>query len=154
MRFRVGPVRAPVLSWLEERVGTPLTPEARGIVAVDATGRVRGMVAYDGWTESAAEAHMAVDAPAAWRALVRPAFVYPFLQAGRRVLLGRIRASNTASLRMAMHLGFAELARVRDGAREGEDLVLVQMRREDCRWLSSGRWPAGPRNDTDAMLEA
>ena len=135
MSYRV--VAAPPETWgfLVERVGVTPTPSARAIAVIDEPGRIRGMVLYDGWTENSVEAHMAVTAPAAWRALLVPAFAYPFVQSGRGVLVGRIRESNVASLRMAMHLGFEVFARVRDGARVGEDLVLVQMRREDCRWL-------------------
>lgn len=137
MGFRVVAVPPPALAWLEERVGVTLTSSARGIAAVDAAGRIRGMIAYDAWTENSVQAHMAVDSPIAWRALVRPTFSYPFLEAGRGVLLGLIRASNTASLRTAIHLGLEEVARIRDGVAVGEDLVLMQLRRENCRWLPS-----------------
>lgn len=146
MSFRVVAAPREAWSWLTERVGLTPTPSARAIAAVAPDGRVRGMVLYDGWTENSVEAHMAVDTPAAWRALVRPAFEYPFVQGGRGVLIGRIRESNVASLRMATHLGFDVLARIRDGAKVGEDLVLVQMRKEDCPWLGVGVRARAPRS--------
>jgi L-amino acid N-acyltransferase YncA len=148
--YSVVPAPRRVLAWLEQRVGVALSPSARGIAVVSASGDIRGMAAYDGWTDSSVQAHVAVESPAAWRALVRPAFEYPFLQAGRLVLLGLIRGGNAASLRVAQHLGFRLVHRVRDGAAPGEDLVLVEMRREECRWLESGPRARSRRNERRA----
>ncbi|HET9554347.1 MAG TPA: hypothetical protein VFP50_15400 [Anaeromyxobacteraceae bacterium] len=153
MSFSVVPAPCTVWGWLTERVGLTPTANARAIAAVDASGRVRGMVLYDGWTENSVEAHMAVDTPSAWRALLRPAFAYPFIQCQRGVIVGRIRESNTTSLRMATRLGFEVLARVRDGARVGEDLVLVQMRREDCPWLEPSARGARQRRESVPTME-
>ena len=122
------------LRWIEERTGCVLTRNARGITARDTRG-VRGVVAYDAWTEASVQAHMAVEAPIVWRSLVRPAFAYPFLQAGRRVLVGVIPSHNRKSVEMAKALGFREMHRIRDGWTEGDDLLLLEMRREDCRWI-------------------
>lgn len=123
------------LRWIEARTGCVLTRNAKGIEAVDAKGNVRGQVAYDCWTDNAVQAHMAVDTPVAWRSLVRPAFEYPFSQAGKSVILGIIPAGNARSIHLARRLGLRETHRVRDGWARGEDLVVLEMRREECRWL-------------------
>jgi hypothetical protein len=72
------------MQWIRAATHCVLTPAARAIKAVDAGGRIRGMVAYDWWTENAVYAHMAVDTPIAWRALIPPCFEYPFLECGGR----------------------------------------------------------------------
>ncbi len=126
-------------SWLADRTGVVLTKEARGLVAVDASGRIRGMLAFDCWTPNSCWAHMAVDAPIAWRRLVLPGFEYVFRQAGRGLLLGAIASANEKSLQMAKALGFSESHRIRDGYSEGVDLVVVEMRREACPWLREER---------------
>lgn len=123
------------LSWLEERAGCVLTRDARAIKAVSGAGRILGMVAYDGWMPNSVQAHMAVEVPAAWRALLGPAFRYPFLQARKGVLVGVIPASRARSVAMAGRLGFREAHRVRDGADVGEDLVVFEMRKDECPWL-------------------
>lgn len=120
---------------LAQTLGCHLTPAARGIVAVDGMGEVRGGVLYDCWTSTLVQCHMAVSTPVAWRALLPAVFEYPFLEGGRRVIMGAIRASNTRSLKMAMHLGFEESSRIPHGFAEGDDLVIIYMRREQCRWL-------------------
>lgn len=123
------------LRWIEARTGCVLTREARGIEAIDSRGVVRGQVAYDNWTENAVQAHMAVDTPVAWRALVKPAFEYPFTQSGKSVIMGVIPAGNARSVHLAKRLGLRETYRVRDGWANGEDLVVLEMRRDECRWL-------------------
>ena len=138
--FRVFPVRGPPLEWLEKRAGCVLTRNARGIAAIDGRGQVRGMVACDDWTDNAFQYHMAVDSPAAWRVLLLPALRFPFEEAGRRVAVAVIRESNARSLALARHVGFLAVGRIRDGFAVGEDLVQLELRREDCRYLKDARW--------------
>lgn len=139
------------LPWLAERTGAALSAGARAIEALDRAGRIRGMVAYDRWTDASVEAHMATEAPIVWRSLAAPAFRYPLEEAGREQILGLIRSDNLPSLRMALALGFTVEHRLRGAAASGVDLVLVRMRKQDCRWLSSP--PAVPA-DPDSLLEA
>lgn len=128
------------IQWLVERVGCALTKDARAIAAVDSSGRIHGMVAYDVWCENSVQAHVAVDTPAAWRALLPAAFFYPFIEANKGVLLCVVRGQNTKSLRVCAHLGFQVKAQVKDGFAQGDDLVLLEMRRETCRWLNGNGW--------------
>jgi hypothetical protein len=100
---------------------------------VDARGLVKAAVVYDGWTKNACEAHVCIDSPVAGRALLPHALVYPFQHVG--VLLGSVPASNQRALRLDKHLGFREVGRVKDGWDSGVDLVRLELRREDCRFL-------------------
>ncbi|NBD11831.1 hypothetical protein [Corallococcus silvisoli] len=135
MRYSVRAAPPEHFVWLEGRTGCVLTRGARAIEAVDAAGSIRGMVAYDNWTESAVSAHMAVESASVWRTLLRPAFEYPFVQAGKQLLLGFIIASNKQSMAFVQRVGFREAHRIQDGWAAGVDLVIWQMRRQDCRWL-------------------
>jgi len=128
---------AEAFGWIEARTGCVLTRNARAIQALDVSGRIRGVIAYDMWTESAVQAHMAVDSPVVWRSLLRPAFSYPFVEAGRALLLGIIPADNAKSCAMAKRLGFREAYRVVDGWSVGVDLIVHEMRRRECRWLEA-----------------
>lgn len=122
-------------SWLLGRVGYTPTASFRALAAVDNTGRVRGMVGFDSWTENSAQAHFAVDTPMALRELAPAAFEYVFHQAGRGVLVGVVREDNARSRRATKHLGFKEAYRIRDGAAAGVALLLYELRREECRYL-------------------
>lgn len=126
-------------AWFSIRVGFPLTEMARGIAAVGADGRIRAMIVFDLWSHNAAEGHILVEEPIALRPLMRAAARWFFIENGKGVLVGRVRASNTKALRLDRRLGFREAYRIRDGAKRGEDLVLMEMRREECSWLSAPR---------------
>lgn len=123
--------------WIEERTGLSLSANARAIEAVDGKGHIRGQVAFDGWTPTACQAHMAVDHPIVWRSLLVPALDYAFQQAGKIVLVGIIAAHNAASRRFARAVGFRDIARIKDGWEAGDDLVVYQLRKQDAaRWLT------------------
>lgn len=124
------------LDFIVSRTNCALTTGARAIKATDERGRIRGMVAYDWWTESAVYAHMAVDAPIAWRSLIPAVFAYPFIECGRALLLALIPNHNRASWRLAQRFGFRVAHVVRDGWAKGDDLLLLELRREDCRFLN------------------
>lgn len=129
------------LSWIVERTGCALTSAAKAIKAVDDSGKTRGMVAYDLWTESGCQAHMAVDTPIVWRSLVRPAFFYPFIEAGKQVVIGVIRATNQRSMWMTRALGFRRAGEIPNGHAPGVPLVIFQMQKDECYWLQPhARW--------------
>lgn len=108
----------------------------RAIVAANGPA-IAAMVGFDGWTESAAHMHVAVDRPGACRGLLRAAFRYLFEQCGRVLARGEVRASNHRSRTLALHLGFRPVGRVTDGWAVGEDLVQFEMRRHECRWIGA-----------------
>jgi RimJ/RimL family protein N-acetyltransferase len=120
--------------WLTERTGHAPGPGFRALVALDTAGVIRGGVGFDGWTPGSVHLHVVLDTPVAGRALLRSAFAEAF-SGGRLLVRGEVRASNARSLTLARRLGFRETHRVRDGWAAGEDMVLFEMRREECRWL-------------------
>ena len=123
--------------WLGKRLGHfHFSSAAKAIEAVDErSGRIVGMIGYDGLTQNSAQVHIALDAPMAWRALSRPAFKYPFEELDRGVLIAMVSSQNWRSLCLTRHVGFFEKHRIRDGIARGVDMVLFEMRREECRWL-------------------
>lgn len=125
--------------WLRERTGYAPSADARGLMATFEDGRPAGMVVCDGWTPGAVWMHVAVETPGACRGLLRAAFTYVFEEAGRELALGQVRAANRKSLSLAQHLGFEVVGRLKDGWAPGEDVVLLAMRRETCRWLQARR---------------
>jgi len=125
--------------WLVQQVGCAATAGFRAIEAVDAKGQIRGMVGYDLWTQTAVWMHVAIDSPMVLRSIVRPGFAYPFLECGREIALATVRQSNKASRRLCHGLGFREAWRVRDGIAHGEDLIMFEMRKADCKWIGQQR---------------
>lgn len=116
------------------RVGAWLSPDARSVVAVDESGALCGGVVYDNWSQTGCFAHMWVARPSVWWSLRKPALAYPFEEGGRLSVLASIQSTNERSLRWVRHLGLREVARIPQWYAAGEDMVLMELRRE---WLRS-----------------
>lgn len=123
--------------WLAERNHLWLPTDFRALEAVDENGAIRGMGGFMYWTPNSVQTTIYVDSPAALRALVRPFFSYPFEDCGRGVLLALV-PSHSPVLLIAMRAGFAAVHRIADGFQVGDDMLLLEMRRENCRWLKKG----------------
>jgi RimJ/RimL family protein N-acetyltransferase len=122
-------------SWIAERAQVIPGSEFRGFEAVNDSGRIVGMLGFDGWTKNAVNVHIAIEHPAALRHLVRNGFELIFVRLGFGVMVCQVLGSNEKSLRLVRHLGFRQFHAVRDGWSVGVDMVLFEMRREDCRWI-------------------
>jgi len=127
------------LSWLAERSGCSVTDALRAIEAVDDKGVIRGAVGFDGWLGNAAQMHVALDSPAALRALLRPAFQYLFDTCGKDIALGLVPAHNERALRFDRHIGFRQIYRLKDAFAPGDDMILMELRKADCKWFSDER---------------
>lgn len=115
------------------------TKEARGIkfTANDSCAMIDAMAIYDFWTPAAVQIHI-------WSMLpkyvfhpvfIREVFRYPFDFANRRLLVSVTPADNSASLKLSEAMGFRETFRIKNGWDLGVDMILKEMRREDCKYL-------------------
>lgn len=127
------------LDWICRRAGCEMSVSLRGIEAVDAQGRAVGAVSYNGWLGNMVQMHIALDSPIALRALLTVMFEYPFVQQGKEIAIAAIPAHNHRSLRLATHVGFTPISRIRDGYATGDDIVILELRKQDCRWLAQKR---------------
>lgn len=102
-------------------------------------GQLLGGALYQGYTGASIRIHVVgfhprwIDRDALWMA-----FHYPFDQLGCTKVIGFVPSINLKALDFNRKLGFKEEARISDVFR-GADLVIMSMRREDCRWLERGR---------------
>lgn len=131
-RYSVQAAPEPDFNWLAQKTGCALTSDFNAIEALDEAGHIRGMVGYCAWTKNSVQMHMATESPSVWRTLLRPALEYAFVEVGVGICLGVIPDGNARSLRFAKAVGFREVHRVKDGWAKGEDLVVLELRREDC----------------------
>ena len=81
--------------------------------------------------------HIASDGSRNWlsRDFLAAMFAYPFVQLRLHRVTGLIAASNADSLRFARHIGFRDEGVMREGAPDGDMMVLGMLRRE-CRWIA------------------
>lgn len=95
------------------------------------------MVVYDSWTHNAVQAHIYSTGP---RFLLDPTFLrevfsYAFEQCGKGLVYTITPSDADASLAVSKALGFKEVFRQKDGWKDGVDMILKEMRRNECRYL-------------------
>lgn len=111
------------------------TPCKRDVVlGVELDGSIVGAVAYADYNGASMQMHCAGEGAWLSRAVLRCLFHYPFVVADCRTVIATVPSDNARALNMNARLGFRELARVPDADPAG-DIVIMVMRRAECRWL-------------------
>lgn len=67
--------------------------------------------------------------------IVRDTFEFPFIVCGLECVLALVESTNGPALKFNRKLGFREIHRIPNGGMD-DDLVVMEMLRTDCRWLS------------------
>lgn len=97
-------------------------------------------VGYDHWTPNSVQMHIWIPHPErVTRSFIQEGFRYPFLMCGRGLVVGLTPSNNSAALHFNRRVGFKEVYRMKDAWDLGTDVVVQEMRREDCRWLRRSR---------------
>ncbi len=101
----------------------------------------RAVVAYDNWTDNAVFLHCWSSDTRPWfdRRFLQEIFRYPFEICKKGLVIGFTQGDNTPVLEFCRRIGFRETYRVRDGWKLGTDLVIQEMRRDECRWLKENQ---------------
>lgn len=107
----------------------------RVISNVAETGELLGGVIYDGYTQNCIFMHQAGFHPR-WmtRELLWIVFDYPFNKLGCAKVCGTIPSDAVELLEFNRRLGFKVETKITD-AYPSADMLILSMRREDCRWL-------------------
>lgn len=134
------------IDWAAGRIGIQFRDDARAIGLVraddvaepdenrDSQGRrILASVVFDTFSRFDCCMHVASDGSRRWlnREYIIRCFAYPFIQCGLKRVTGLVPADNTDALRFDMHLGFKVEGVCREGAENG-DLVVLGMTRADC----------------------
>jgi L-amino acid N-acyltransferase YncA len=98
-------------------------------------GEVKAVIAYTNFQEKSCCMHVA-SIQDGWisKDLLWAAFDYPFNKLKVKVILATVASTNKEALKLDRHLGFVDKAYIEDAHLDG-DLVILAMRRENCRWL-------------------
>jgi hypothetical protein len=133
MRFRA--VEFYDMAWCKNRIGMVWTDDTAGIIVDNGPGTEPvGVGLAQSWTETGCTAHMAADTPMVWRfGLHREYFNWVFET--REYVIGQIESDNPKAISMDRKFGFKEVARIPEGFRKGSDMIIMMMRREDCRYI-------------------
>ena len=98
-------------------------------------GEIGAVVAYTNIHDNSCAMHQAAIVPnGISKDLLWACFDYPFNTLKVKVILAAVSSNNEEALKLDRHLGFIDKAYIEDAHTDG-DLVILAMRRENCRWL-------------------
>ena len=120
--------------WITGVLGMQFSPYAT-FIGQEIDGEVKAVVAFDNILDKSCMMHTAAIVPN-WisKDLLWACFDYPFNILKVKVILASVASTNEEALRLDRHLGFVDKAYIKDAHIDG-DLVILAMRRENCRWL-------------------
>jgi len=120
---------------IAEAAGVIFNPEADIVISRLSNEELVGGVLYNGYTRASINMHVAAFSPR-WgsRDMLWVCFDYPFNQLGCKKVFGQVPSKNEHALEFNLKLGFKIETLIPDVFPE-DDLLVVSMVREDCRWL-------------------
>ena len=115
-------------------MGTKFDPTT-SCIGQEIDGEIGAVIAYTNFQEKSCCMHVAA-IRSNWisKDLLWAAFDYPFNKLGVKVILAAVSSNNDEALKLDRHLGFVDKAYIEDAHIDG-DLVILAMRRENCRWI-------------------
>jgi RimJ/RimL family protein N-acetyltransferase len=115
--------------------GTYFNPECDIAISRVENDQLLGGVIFTNYTGASIGIHVAGFHPR-WlsRDMLWVIFNYSFIQLNCKTVFGQVPVTNSKALEFDKKIGFNEVARIADVFPDG-DLILLRMRREDCRWL-------------------
>jgi RimJ/RimL family protein N-acetyltransferase len=117
------------------RIGMPME-NMHGIASLDDKGGIIGAVGYSDWMDRSVQMHCAGSGNWLTREFLWAVFDYPFHVAGKDVVIGLVGSNNARALKLNQRLGFRIDGRI-DGAHDDGALVVMSMRRNECRWIKT-----------------
>ena len=70
--------------------------------------------------------------------MLKACFDYPFNQLGLKIVFGIVNSNNKKALHYDQRLGFKEAIRFPKVHTDDGDLVVLQMNKDECRWIREG----------------
>lgn len=126
-----------LLPWAAEKIGLGEFRRDAYCIGLEKDGNIVAVAVYDTFSAVECNVHLASDGSKNWlnREFIVHAFAYPFIQCGFLSITGVVPADNKAALRFNEHIGWTRCGYRRKAMPDGGDIVIMEMMREDCKWL-------------------
>lgn len=127
-------------NWFLSAISYSPTLGFKAIGQLDKEGPIVAAVGYDNWTPNSVQMHIWIPHPdKVSKKFFLEGFRYPFEMCRRGLVVGLTPSNNAAALHFNKRVGFKEVYRMKDAWEVGVDVVVQEMRKEDCRWLRRKR---------------
>ena len=126
-----------------------LCADSRGVTALETDNSIAAVAVFDSWTQNSCMFHIYIaNSQVLRRGYPQEIFSYVFITANRGVIVGATPTSKPDALKLCKHVGFTEIARLNDAYAPNDDMVITELRRENCRWIPEEyRYPASEVNN-------
>lgn len=127
---------ASMIEWAKARIGVSSFRSDARAIGIEGDKGLRAVVVYDGFSDTDCNMHIASDGSRTF--LTREALVcwfsYPFIQLKLRRVTGLVPAKNETALKFDVGIGFEYEGLCRHALKD-DDLIILGMIREKCRWI-------------------
>lgn len=133
-------------AWVCEQVPILRVEDTGGLVAFDEdTGKLQAACMWDNWTKTTVQVHLIiVNKFVLKKGFLEEVADYLFNHCNRKAIYGFVPSDNIKALRLNSHLGYTVKAILEDGIDEGIDYIMLELKRENCKYLPK---------ETSAVLE-
>jgi RimJ/RimL family protein N-acetyltransferase len=137
MRFVTTENQSQLRNWLS-KVGKFEYPQETACIGQEKDGNLIAVVGYNSFTPNSCQIHVAsTDVYFLNKDLLFAIFDYPFNKLKVKAIIAPIVKDNVKSLILCRKLGFEQVADIPYGHPKG-DLIVVAMKRNQCKWLQQG----------------
>jgi hypothetical protein len=124
-------------AWVQEQVGILRVEDTGGMIGYDEdTGEILAACMWDNWTANSVQCHFMTTNPIVFKhGFAQEVFDYIFHYKERKFIYGMVPGDNEKALKINEHFGFTEKMRLPDAWADGIDYVVVELKKENCRYL-------------------
>jgi len=120
----------------EHGVEIAASTDFQALGRLNSQGKLIGVVGYNGFCGRTCMMHTAGEGNWISRTLLWAAFDYPFNQTKCIQVFATVPDDNQRAMKLDCHLGFTQMAYIKDGWTEGVGLSILTMHKSECRWLT------------------
>jgi hypothetical protein len=123
--------------WCQQQVGIQRVEDTCGLMAIDTeTNSTVGACIMDNWTENSVQCHFMITNPMVLKhQFLECCFNYMFNEKDVKYVYGLVPANNEKAVKLNTHMGFTIKTRLEEAFEDGCDYLLMQLKREDCKFL-------------------
>jgi hypothetical protein len=123
--------------WVNEQVGIMRVEDTGGIVAFNAeNGELVAACIWDNWTRNSVQCHFMITSPLVLKHhFLECCFFHMFVERNVTRVYGLVPANNEKAVKLNTHMGFTEKARMEEAFEVGVDYLLMELKRENCKYI-------------------
>lgn len=123
--------------WVAARISGSFSADRSTAIGLAGDEQIIAGVIYENWNGRSIVCHIAIESRSLTPGFLAAIFDYPFNVCGATKIMAPVSATNAASQRLVVKMGFTPEARIADASSDGSDMIFYTMRRNDCRYLGA-----------------